>query len=90
MMCDNCEKPRVCPDDCGMYQDLEGDYEAKTDALVRKIESLKGDLELWKGVAKHHYTKMVEAKIALKAEKETSEFLRKEVYRKDMMVQRLK
>lgn len=22
MNCDNCEKPRVCPDDCGPYQDL--------------------------------------------------------------------
>lgn len=107
MMCDNCEKPRVYPDDCGDYQDLEaltdflktevklGDEDIRklrqeNEALKSKIKSLKADLDLWKNLSKHHYRKMVEAKITLKAEKETSEFLRQEVYRKDAMLARLK
>ena len=55
MDCDNCEKPKVCPEDCGTYQDL--DYEVK---------HYKALAEQWKLLATMRYTKMVDARLRVK------------------------
>jgi DNA repair exonuclease SbcCD nuclease subunit len=46
--CDNCEKPKVCPDDCGYFQDCEGalNYEKLRKAeLMNENAALKLELE---------------------------------------------
>jgi LPS O-antigen subunit length determinant protein (WzzB/FepE family) len=60
-----------------MYQDLQGIYEsvlnelakahAESEALERKIKSLKADVDAWKGLSKERYHKMVDANLENKA-----------------------
>lgn len=93
MLCDDCGLKCRSSDECGMYQDLDYDAEKlreENEALEAKIKSLKADLELWKQLSKDRYKRMVDVKLGLKKEKDTSEFLRQEVYRKDAMLARLK
>ena len=100
MQCDNCEKPKVCPDDCGMYQDIEGELMNATTA-TKKLEA---NVATWKGLAKERYKKMVGARIKVKELEEivdsmqhrnkwlenNRDFLLEEFYRQAAMLERLK
>jgi hypothetical protein len=66
MMCDNCEKPKVCPDDCGMYQDIDYENELlvkEKAALEMTVKRLRADVDAWKGLSKERYHKMVDANL---------------------------
>ena len=58
--------------------------------LNQMIESLQAQLNQWKELAQARYSKMVDAKLALKKANETCEFLREEVMRKSAQVEFLR
>lgn len=91
-ICGDCER-KCNTDSCyevDVREDTIDDLRLKVEALERKNKSLKADVASWKEVSKLHYSKMVEAKLALKDEKKTSEFLRQEGARKNAQMEFLR
>ena len=97
MQCDDCESKCRSSDECGMYQDLEGE-------LMNATKKLEANVATWKGLAKDRYKKMVDARIKVKELEEivdtmqhrnkwlenNRDFLLEEFYRQAAMLERLK
>lgn len=100
MQCDDCESKCRSSDECGMYQDLEGELMNATTA-TKKLEA---NVATWKELAKTRYKKMVGARLKVKELEETidvmqhrnkwlennRDFLLEEFYRQAAMLERLK
>ena len=93
LACDNCEKPKVCPDDCGRYQDLEAErnfYKSRAESFERQKEYWKqkdrdSGQELYK-----QDIKILELEREVKELRKTNEVLRGLVQHKDELLESLR